>query len=669
MIWFGAAYYPEHRDPGKWDYDLDNMAAAGVNALRVGEFGWKRFEPSRDRYDFAWMDDFGQRADKRGIGLLVCPPLRTAPIWMVEQDRSMLIVDGEGRRLEFGSRYTFCINHPLLIERGMKLAARMARHFESRPWVLGWHLDNEYGDEPDCHCPLCTVAWRDWLRRRYPDVATLNRAWGNVFWGLEYDDFSQVPTPRWTKTAHQPAQILNWRRFRSDCTVATVALHARTLRDNGVRRPVTTNNQTWNPRTDYFDMARHLDVCGTNYYPAYGEQCRALELGLASVRGYKRANFQVHELRSGTHTISGESGNAPAPGEVTRLTVHTIAHGADAVFYFRWRNCPFGCEQHHGAITDYDGRPTRIYREVAGIGQRLRRLAPVLEGSRVVSQVALLLDFQTRWTMETGVRWNGPAGLYMQRCRQVYAQLRAEGVNVDVTGRECDFKPYRLLVVPLVAAMDDDLARKLSDYVRQGGVLVWHPLCGMRDNEAACFPDRIHPELKSLFGVAIEDFISTPDASPVALAWEGPPCGATGLIDLLKIEQPDVVTVAVFDGGNWFGAAPAIVERRVGQGTAVYVAGSLDQAGAEYLWNRIMEQARIERLLPDRPPPEIDVTQRVRDDGRRLLFLLNCSGQSRTLKLAGRAVVRDCWNDVMTDGKAICLPPHGCAVLDLGPCA
>ena len=29
---FGAAYYPEHRDPAKWTYDLDNMAAAHLNA-------------------------------------------------------------------------------------------------------------------------------------------------------------------------------------------------------------------------------------------------------------------------------------------------------------------------------------------------------------------------------------------------------------------------------------------------------------------------------------------------------------------------------------------------------------------------------------------------------------------------------------------------------------
>ena len=35
MILYGAAYYPEHRDPRRWDFDLERMAEARVNCLRV----------------------------------------------------------------------------------------------------------------------------------------------------------------------------------------------------------------------------------------------------------------------------------------------------------------------------------------------------------------------------------------------------------------------------------------------------------------------------------------------------------------------------------------------------------------------------------------------------------------------------------------------------------
>ena len=161
MIYFGAAYYPEHRDPARWEHDLDLMAAAKVNALRVGEFAWRRLEPADGRYAFAWMDDFAAKAFRRGIRLVMCPPLRTAPAW---------------------------------------------------------------------------------LATRYGSIAAMNAAWGNVFWGLEYDRFGQVPTPRLTKADHNPAHWLAWRRFRSDCTVEVVRLHAAALRAHA-RQYVTTNNQ------------------------------------------------------------------------------------------------------------------------------------------------------------------------------------------------------------------------------------------------------------------------------------------------------------------------------------------------------------------------------------------------------------------------------------------
>ena len=82
-MYFGAAYYPEHRDPDKWELDLDTMAAAHVNCLRVGEFAWNRFEPTDGVYDFTWMDQFNEFAAQRRIQLLLCPPIRTLPAWLM----------------------------------------------------------------------------------------------------------------------------------------------------------------------------------------------------------------------------------------------------------------------------------------------------------------------------------------------------------------------------------------------------------------------------------------------------------------------------------------------------------------------------------------------------------------------------------------------------------
>ena len=277
---FGASYYPHHRDPACWDYDLDNMVAAHVNAIRVGDFAWSRLETRENHWDFSWLDTFLDKAHARRIGVLMIPSLRCAPAWLMEKEPSIGIINEEGIRLEFGSRYTFCINHPVLREKGLALADKMARRYAGHPSLLGWHLDNEYGDEPDCHCPICRQKWQQWLQTRYQTLEQLNRSWGTVFWSLEFDRWEQIPTPRLSKTYHNPGLLLAWRHFRSDCTVEIVGLHAAALRKHDSRLPVTTNLQClWNPRTNYTQMAKHLDLAGMNYYPPYGPKNRDNALG------------------------------------------------------------------------------------------------------------------------------------------------------------------------------------------------------------------------------------------------------------------------------------------------------------------------------------------------------------------------------------------------------
>ena len=666
---FGAAYYPEHRDPAKWAYDLDNMAAAAVNAVRVGEFAWVRFEPRPGAYVFEWLDHFLELAHAREIGLLLCPPLRTVPAWLVEEDPSVLMLRADGVRLEFGSRYTFCINHPRLREQGLALAERMAAHYGSHPGIVGWHLDNEHGDEPDCHCDICKAKWQAWLRQRYGTVEALNAAWGTVFWGLEFGHFGQVPTPRVTKAQPNPAQLLAWRRFRSDCTVEMVGLQAAAVREHAPQF-VTTNNQAlWNNRTDYYDMARHLDVTGTNYYPPYGEDGRAIAFGLAACRSYKGKNFQLHELRSGSQNLPGVAGSSPAPGEVIRSTLHCVANGADAIFYFRWRICPFGAEQHWGSITDYDGRPTRVYDEVKATGEGLRRLAPLLEGTAVASEVAVLYDFPTRWLTETGVPLNVHGSFYMDHAKLLYRTARAQGVNCDAVGRcgdavgrcgdamgrDGDFSRYRVLLAPPMPMVDGALAARLRDYVAGGGTLLWHPWSGMKDADATVYPERLHPVLAETLGVRAGEYIALP-AGGCALRRKGRDYEAGLYVDLYEphgAEAEGELTT------GWYAGKPALYRHAFGNGVAITLATFPEEQFYADLLADLFTERGVRPILPG-IPPEVEVTERRAGDGRGLIFLLNYSDRPQAVPLD--APMRDVWAGEEVTGT-VHLKPHGARVL------
>ena len=655
---FGAAYYPEQRAPADWAGDLALMADCAVNCLRIGEFAWVRFEPEEARYDWAWMDAFLDQAHQHGVGVLLCPPLRTPPAWLVEHFPDVRVERDDGVRLEFGSRYSFCVTHPGLLAAGAALAARMAERYGGHPAVLGWHLDNEHGDEPDCHCPRCTDLFRTWCGQRYGDIEHLNDAWGNDFWGLRFARFAQVPTPRASKTYHSPGHLLAWRRFRSAMTVAAAVQQAAAVRPHaGVTQPLTTNHQClWINRTDYRDFVPFLNVAGTNYYPPYGDHSRASALGLATIRGYRAGqNFHVHELRCSAHMIPGAKANTPAPGELTRLTLHTVANGASAAIYFRWNGYARGAEQSHGAITGYDGAPLRITAEVRDIGRRLARLAERIDATRVVSRVGVLYDYPTRWVLEQPSSWAGPVHLHRTVSVRCYDVLRGLGMNVDAPGRDGDWSGLRLLVIPQLAAIDDATVARLTAWVAAGGILVTHPQVGVTDEESAIHPQRIHPGLAALIGADLREYATVGEDEPIPFTYRGTAYHGGWFRDL---PQPTTATVLAADA-----AGQAIVlENRVGSGCVVHCAtwGSAEFYRA--LFSELLAAAGVASLSGAVPPAALEVGERSSPDGDRLLFVLNHSGIPQVLPLP--LAMHDLWLEEPC-GCEVTLAPYGVRILAL----
>ncbi len=657
---YGAAYYPEHRPESCWESDLDLMAQAHINCLRVGEFAWSRFEPELGRFDFTWIDTFLDMAAERNVSLLLCPPLRTAPNWLVNMDPTIMIERDDGVRLTIGGRYTFCINHPVLLERGEALAEALSHHYGNDSRVVGWHLDNEHGCELDCHCPICTAKFRTWCNKRYGSIEELNRAWGLAFWGLQFQGFEQVVTPRVTHGGHGPGHLLAWRRFRSESTVNAVGRQAEAVRRHAQGQFVTTNNQPlWNFRTDYYAMDRHLDIAGTNYYPPYGEGARGLSLGLATCRGYKQRTFQVHELRNGPHMSPGDRGNTPAPGEVRKLVMHAVGNGADGTFFFRWDACPFGYEQVHGTLQGYNGRPKRVHAEAGQVGKTLERLGPMLKDTIVPAEIALLWDFPTRWDMETGGFHGVPTLLYREQAGMIYHALRDTGYLVDAIGRESDWDRYKMLCLPALTIVGDDLARKILDYLHAGGHVVWHPFCGLKDSEAAIHPARLHPLMSEAFGINIDEFATAGPDQPVPFVWNDREYAGRMFCDL-PVADERLVQGTFKD--TWFAGTPAVLSIPVGDGRVHYTAAFGARPFYDDFLPHVARQAGVETILPGRIPQGVEICERRAKDGVRLIFLLNHSGEEQSVPLP--VACRDVFNEEDVGGETV-LGAYGVRVLRL----
>ena len=193
MFRYGADYYPEHWPEERWAVDARLMQEAGFNVVRLAEFAWSRMEPAEGQYDFAWLDRAIDLLGAHGIDIVLGTPSASPPPWLMAQHPDVFNVWPDGVRATYGSRRTTCPTSPIFRSYAERITRAMAEHYHDHPRVIGWQIDNEFGDP--CYCELCQAAFQSWLHNHYDSLAALNAAWGTVFWSHEYTDWAHIPLP------------------------------------------------------------------------------------------------------------------------------------------------------------------------------------------------------------------------------------------------------------------------------------------------------------------------------------------------------------------------------------------------------------------------------------------------------------------------------------------
>ena len=76
----------------------------------------------------------------------------------------------------------------------------------------------------------------------------------------------------------------------------------------------------------------------------------------------------------------------PRPGELRLWAYQSIAHGADAIVFFRWRTARFGTEQYWHGLLDHDASPSRRYEEIKRMGAEIKEVGDQI--LRLASKIA-----------------------------------------------------------------------------------------------------------------------------------------------------------------------------------------------------------------------------------------------------------------------------------------
>ncbi|MGO8608969.1 beta-galactosidase, partial [Rhizobium johnstonii] len=85
------------------------------------------------------------------------------------------------------------------------------------------------------------------------------------------------------------------------------------------------------------------------------------------------------------------------PGELLRDALTHVAHGADGVCYFQWRQSRAGGERYHSGMVPHAGADSRVFRDVVALGAELQAIAPLTGAHREKARVAIAFDYISWW--------------------------------------------------------------------------------------------------------------------------------------------------------------------------------------------------------------------------------------------------------------------------------
>ena len=395
----------------------------------------------------------------------------------------MVAVDANGLPRKFGSRRHYCFSHGPYRKECARIVTELARRFGVHPAVAAWQTDNEYG----CHNTVLSysisalLGFREWLKIKYGSIAQLNRAWGNVFWSMEYRNFDEIELPNLTVTKPNPSHELDFMRFSSNQVKIFNRIQVEIIRQYSPGRTILHNFMGRFSDFDHFALSEDLDAAGWDSYPLGflsemnapdSHKLRYLRSGDPDFVGFHhdlyricgRGRWWVLEQQPGPVNWAAYN-PAPHPGMIRFWTHEAFAHGAEVVSYFRWRQAPFAQEQMHAGLNLPNYEPDQASIEAA---QVFKENSELDLGAVTGAKVAIVYDYEAAWTL--GIQPQGNTFDYMEFVLRFYRAFRRLGLNVDVVPQRAPLDLYSVVAIPSLPIVQAGLVESLERF--RGQVLI-----------------------------------------------------------------------------------------------------------------------------------------------------------------------------------------------------
>ena len=503
-LYVGANYHPHDSPPQVWARDIKLMQDGGIRVVRMGHLAWDSFEPRDGQFDFAWFDQVMDQMHASGIKVILDLAVRPAPLWLHTAHPSVNVTDVNGVPQYPNHRYYEDVGDPVYQRYALRFAETVVRHYAKHPALLAFGLDNEPGDGRISYSAGARARFIAWLRAKYGTVEKLNEAWAGQRWSRRIGEWNEVgfpvsagvPGAPERTLVGSPERRLDFRRFVSD-EVAGFFGQLLDLVKAEAPGMLTTTNMWYYSDTKYFDYAPiayadKLARGGCGFYPGVSlrDNLDGALFGLVRIQFENTTPFWCTEFVSDT----------AVPGAVRRAAFASLMLGNQLACAWTWQTMSAGEEQFLQGLTDWDGRPNRKYDEYKALADDFRKIAPYGFPYQPHAEAALAFSFPSQIASAS---FPEP---HDRQAETAFSWFNQRNLDVRMVDLRFSKLPFKLLILPGYAVMDDVSAGRIREFVHQGGTVVMTGYSAVLDEHGQAFTTTHPGKLSDVFGIRVGGF-------------------------------------------------------------------------------------------------------------------------------------------------------------------
>ena len=611
---FGVAYYDEYMPYDRLEKDVAMMKEAGINVVRIAESTWGTVEPQDNVFNFKHIDRVLDAMHKGGIKVIIGTPTYAIPTWLAKKYPDVLATTPQGQR-QYGARQNMDITNTHFLFHAERVIRKIIEHVKNHPAIIGYQVDNETKSYGTAGANV-QKSFVQYVKNKFKTLDSVNKAFGLNYWSNRINNWNDFPSTVGSINASLNAEFA---KFQRQLVTNYLAWQSKIVKEYAKPNQFVTQNFDFEwrgfsygiqPDVDHFAAAKAMDIAGVDIYHPTQDNLTGIEISFggdmaSSMKGGK--NYLVIETQA-----QGLQSWLPYPNQLRLQAFSHLASGANMLAYWHWHSIHNAAETYWKGLLSHDFESNPTYNEAKTIGKDFERLSDKLINLKKNNEVAILFSNEALTAFNAFSFGWGASENYNDILRPYYDALYKMNVGTDFIDPSVDFgygmsdvgnakasdirnptsdiRKYKVIIVPALYAASDDLLKKLNQFVKDGGHIVYTFKSGFADENVKVRSRQQPGIINEACGISYNQFTIPQN---VSLKDDPYKVGAehnkiNGWMELITPTTAKVL--AYYDYPAW-GTYAAITQNQFGKGMATYVGCMTGAAVTEKILKDVLQKA------------------------------------------------------------------------------